>query len=105
MELKKATGSIFDKANNFSINTTEFGMVLGTASTIRAPAKCYIGCNTELLPSNGVILSGTSTQTSPIAVRVNITAATAAIATLNLICCYDALIEIYPGDKSALVIQ
>jgi hypothetical protein len=105
MELKKATGSIFDKANNFSINTTEFGMVLGTASTIRAPAKCYIGCNTELLPSNGVILSGTSTQTSPIAVRVNITAATAAIATLNLICCYDALIEIYPGNKAALVIQ
>jgi hypothetical protein len=105
MELKKATGSIFDKHNNFSINSLEFTTILGNPTTTRAPTKCYIGCNTELLPSNGVILSGTSTQSSPITVRVNITTPTLTSSTINLICCYDALIEIHPADKMALVIQ
>jgi hypothetical protein len=105
MELRKALGALNDKHNNFSINTIEFNRVLGTASTLSAPAKCYIGCNTELLPSNGVLLSGTSTQSSPITVRINITTATSAITSCSLICCYDAIIEVDPFSKSAIVRQ
>ena len=51
MELKKAMGSLFDKHNNFSINAIEFNRQLGTASTLYAPSKCYIGCNTEVMHS------------------------------------------------------
>jgi hypothetical protein len=105
MELKKALGSLADKNNNFSINIGEFNRVLGTASTVHSPSKCYIGCNTELLPSNGVLLSGTSTQSSPITVRINITTATAAVASCSLIACYDAIIEVSPLDKQAIVRQ
>jgi hypothetical protein len=107
MELKKACGSLADKHNNFSINSTEFSRILvaATPTTLMAPAKCYVGCNTELLPSNGVLLSGTSTQASPITVRLNIAAATTLISSPSLICCYDALIEIHPREKMAIVIQ
>ena len=105
MELKKACGSLADKNNNFSINTNEFNRILGNASSVVIPAKCYIGCNTELLPSNGVLLSGTSTQSSPITARINITTATAAVVSASLICCYDAIIEVSPLDKSAIVRQ
>jgi hypothetical protein len=105
MELKKAVGSLMDKHNNFSINSIEFNRVIGSSSTLIAPAKCYIGINTELMPSNGVLLSGTSTQSSPITVRINITTATAAIASCSLIACYDAIIEIEPLSKTAVVRQ
>ena len=107
MELKKAMGSIYDKNNSFSIDTNEFNMVIGTASTPANPAKCYIGCNTEILPSNGVILSGVSTQGTAITARINFVAATpaATTATVTLITCYDAIIEIIPASKSAVVNQ
>lgn len=105
MELKKACGSLADKTNNFSINSVEFGRVLGTASSVVAPAKCYIGVNTEILPSNSVLLSGTSTQNSPITVRMNITTATASIVSCSLIACYDAIIEVEPENKNAIIRQ
>jgi hypothetical protein len=105
MELKKATGSLADKHNNFSINSVEYGRVLGTASSVVAPAKFIVGVNTEILPSNGVLLSGTSTQNSPITVRMNITTATAGIVSCSLIACYDAIIEVEPENKNAIVRQ
>lgn len=110
LELKQAVGSLLDKTNNSSINPLEFSRVLGTASTIIAPAKYFTGINTEILPRLGnetqsTLLSGISTQSSPISVRMSIPTATGVAVNLNLICHYDAIIEIDTATKSAYVRQ
>jgi hypothetical protein len=104
MELKKVVGSIFDKNNNFSINSVEWGRTAATA-TIIAPGKTYYGVNCQLLPSNNVLLSGSSTQNSPITVRLNISTATTVLYNCSLICNFDAIIEIDPANKNAVVRQ
>lgn len=95
LELKSAVGSIFDKNNNMAINTLEFGFN-GTAatSTISVPAKFYVGTSLEKLNSNN-LLTGISTQNSPISYRINTgTAIGANNSTITLVANYDALIEV-----------
>ena len=113
MELKKAVGSIYDKQNNFSIDSFEFGRLIGaaagaaTVSTLTTPAKFYVGVNTELLPSNNILLSGAGTQGTNITARINITAAVPAgfPVLASLISNYDAIIEVYPMEMNAVVRQ
>lgn len=95
LELRSAVGSIFDKNNNMSINTIEFNLSsTAAASTYQAPAKFYVGTSTERLNSNN-LLTGISTNNSPISYRVNTGTATgAANSTVSLIVNYDALIEV-----------
>jgi hypothetical protein len=104
LELKKAVGSLYDKHNSMSINTQEF-LTLGTASSIHNPAKVYYGVNTEQLQSNSVLLSGVSTQNTPITARLNVSTALAAPVSATLISAFDVLLEIDPSDKSARVIE
>jgi hypothetical protein len=104
LELKKAVGSLYDKHNSMSINTQEF-LTLGTASSIHNPSKVYYACNTEQLQSNSVLLSGVSTQNTPITARLNISTALAAPVSATLISAFDVLIEVSPSEKSARVIQ
>lgn len=95
LELKSAVGSIFDKNNNMAINTLEFGFN-GTAatSTVSIPAKFYVGTSLEKLNSNN-LLTGISTQNSPISYRINTgTAIGANNSTITLVANYDALIEV-----------
>jgi hypothetical protein len=87
-----------------SINTQEF-LTLGTASSITNPAKVYYGVNTEQLQSNSVLLSGVSTQNTPITCRLNINSALAGPVLATLISAFDVLIEVDPAEKSARVIQ
>ena len=110
MELKKAVGSLQDKTNSMSINPLEFSRTLGDAATFIAPAKFIVGISTEVLPrhaavGSSVLLSGVSTQSSPISVRINIPTATPVLSNISLICSYDALIEIDHATKSAYVRQ
>ena len=107
MELRKAIGAINSNNNNFSINTIEFNRVVGVATTLIEPAKFFVGVNMELLPdSKNSLLTGTSTQNTPITVRMNIASATASTsASVTLISLYDALIEINPMDRQATVRQ
>ena len=110
LELKQAIGSLLDKTNQSSINPLEFSRTLGTDSSLIAPAKFYVGCNTEVLSryknmDSSVLLSGISTQSSPISVRINIPTSTSSVCTLNLICHYDAILEIDVASKSAYVRQ
>lgn len=108
LELKKAMGSIYDTTNNFSIDTAEFNataIVAGTNTTIYSPAKCFVGCNTEILPSNNVLLSGISTQNSPITARLNIVTAPVVSFLASLIVGFDVIIEVIPSEKSAVVRQ
>ena len=95
LELKSAVGSIFDKSNNMSINSIEFGYN-GTAGacTYNAPGKFYVGTSLEKLNSNN-LLTGISTQNSPISYRINTgTAIGANNSTITLVANYDALIEV-----------
>ena len=95
LELKSAVGSIFDKNNNMAINTIEFAYN-GTASatSVTAPAKFYVGTSLEKLNSNN-LLTGISTQNSPISYRINTgTAIGANNSTCSLIVNYDALLEV-----------
>ena len=73
------------------------------ASTIQAPACHFYGVNTEKLQSNSVMLSGESSQLTPINVRVNVSEATAAAATLSLYAVYDALIAINVDSRQLAV--
>lgn len=104
LELKKAVGSLYDKSNSMSINTQEF-LTLGTGSTIVNPAKNYYAVNTEVIQSNNVLLSGVSTQNSPITARLNILVPTVATVNASLITAFDVLIEVEPATRSARVIQ
>ena len=106
MELKKAVGSLWSNNNSFSINSYEFNMVPATTTTSAAPGKFIVGVNTELLPqSSNVLLTGTSTQNSPITVRLYIATASTVTLSPTLVCLYDALIEIIPSVKQASVKQ
>jgi hypothetical protein len=105
IELRKACGSLYNKSNSMSINTQEL-LTIGTASTIVNPAKSYYGVNTEVIQdSNSVLLSGTSTNNSPITCRMNILTATTATVNAALIAVFDCLIEIEPATKGVRVIQ
>ena len=104
LELRKAVGSLYDKHNSMSINTQEF-LTLGQVSTVVNPAKVYYGVSTEVIQSNSVLLSGISTQNSPITCRLNILQATGFPVNSALITAYDCLIEIEPATKSARVIM
>jgi hypothetical protein len=101
--LRAAMGSIYDKNNSFSINNGEFFKTLAQGSTAVSPAKCYIACNTELIPSNQFMLSGTSTQESAITCRMNITTATTASVSAMLVSAFDVIIEIDPATKTVVV--
>jgi|GEM_PF-4979783 len=95
-ELRTAVGSIFDKNNSFSINSIEWEYGAGTASasTFSAPGKFYVGTSTEKLNSNS-LLTGISTQNSPISFRINTGVSIGAnSSTITLVINYDALIEV-----------
>jgi hypothetical protein len=104
MELKSAVGSIFDKSNNMSINSIEFAYVANPAptTTFAAPGKYFIGTSTEKLNSDS-LLTGISTQNSPISYRINTGSNTTNSSTVSLIVNYDALIEVDTLTRQASV--
>lgn len=103
LELRKALGSLFDHKNGCSINLGEYKSI-GTASTTHSPAKVYFGVNTEVLPSSqSVLMSGASTQSSPITLRMNIQNATPATMNCTLISAHDAIIVVDCLSRSVSV--
>lgn len=93
LELKSAMGSVFDKNNCQAINATEYNYISANTTTATAPAKFYIGTSTEKLGSNS-LLTGISTQNSPISYRVSIGTVTGQVHNVALVVNYDALFEI-----------
>jgi hypothetical protein len=103
MELKSAAGSIFDKANNMSVNTVEFGYTAtSAATTFNAPGKFFVGTSTEKLNSES-LLTGISTQNSPISYRINSGTSTTIASPVSLVVNYDALIEVDTMTRQASV--
>jgi len=66
----------------------------GDNSTAATPAAHFVAVNTEKLSTNQVMMSGESSQLSPINVRLETSDATTAAASLTLFSCYDALISL-----------
>lgn len=103
MELKRALGALHSENFNFSINSKEFGYNSASTTTLTAPGKFIFGVNCEKLSTNGALLTGISTQNSPITLRIGRTATTS----MNVQCfaLYDALIEVDPHNRQATVKQ
>ena len=98
MELKNCFGSIYEKTNAQSINGYEYAYVLGNASTLVEPAKFYVGVSTSKMDSHS-LLTGVSTQNSPITYRISSSANTASVCNITLLMNYDALFEIDTANR------
>lgn len=106
-ELRRAIGSIYDRTNAMSINTIEFDRDGDEETYIDEPAKCIVGIELEKLNTNGALLTGISSQNSPISVQLNNnrSGGTAANYNVNLILNYDALLEIDLENRQVSVKQ
>tara|TARA_R110002049_G_scaffold127605_2_gene284379 strand:- start:710 stop:1489 length:780 start_codon:yes stop_codon:yes gene_type:complete len=106
--LRQAFGEAHDiYHSNIAIPERQFVEVAdtttATASTHSTPASHFVGMNTEKLSTNSVMMSGESSQLTPINVRLNPSVATDAAATLTLYSCYDALIGINVASRQIQV--
>ena len=104
-ELRRAVGSMYDRTNAMSINLIEFNKQGSDNTTIQEPAKMYIGIDLEKLNTKGALLTGISSQNSPITVLLNTGTATTQTYNTNLILNYDALIELDVLTKQVSVKQ
>lgn len=103
MELKKAVGALHSESYNTSINHAEFNAVDATITSLNVPGKFYFSCNTEKLSSSGVLLSGCSTQNSPITLRIQSSVAATKSYTVFLTALHDVLIAVQPEMRQASV--
>ena len=81
--------SIID--DNFNANKTKSAP--GGTSTALQPACHFVGINTEKVSTNQLLMSGISSQLSPISVRIQ-NSATVGASVLTLMAMYDAIISI-----------
>jgi len=113
-ELKKAVGALHSTEYNTSINSVEFShtdySVLSTeGSRTPVPTQLYtagkfiFSCNTEKLSTSNTILSGISTQSSPISLRISTNTATLQAYNVYLMAMYDCLIQVNPHERNASV--
>ena len=107
MELANAWGPSHDMfSNNFAITPVEFLYYSGSSTSSGSPGKFYVACNVEKLSTNNALLTGISSQLSPISLRINFgSQTTSEVHTATLICCYDAIFEININTRQASVKQ
>ena len=106
MELSSAFGPAHDLlTSNFSINPTEFNYTIASTTTVQQMGKFYLGVNVEKLSTNGALLTGISSQGSPISFRVSTGTQTSQAAVIQLICLYDALLQIDIPSRTLVVMQ
>jgi hypothetical protein len=114
MELRKATGNLYDWSKSSSINTVEWSYLetgynaenTNALTTAQEPAKFYVGFDLNKINSASQnMLNGTSSQNSPINVLVNFAAATTIAKTLNLTSNYDAVLTIDTRSKQISVLM
>jgi hypothetical protein len=106
MELSGALGPAHDLlTSNFAITPAEFNYTNTATTTVNQLGRFFVGTNVERLSSNNVLLSGISSQLSPISVRIDINTATTNAQVLNLIVNYDAVFEIDVMNKQCSILQ
>jgi len=106
--LRQAMGQAHDiYHSNIAIPVKQYTEIASlsttTASSQFEPASHFVGMNTEKLSTNSVMMSGESSQLTPINVRLNPSIATDATATLTLFANYDALIGINVASRQIQV--
>ena len=95
-ELRSAVGSVFDRSNTMAINAFEFSFDTTNASTTYlSPGKFYVATSLERLNTDAM-LTGISTQNSPITYQITLGAATASASTITLVVNYDAIFNVDP---------
>lgn len=105
-ELRQAIyGSIHEANASMGMNPLTWNRVGNEASTVALPAQFFVGVNTERLATNNAILTGVSTNSSAISLRINTSTATAQTHNCAVICMYDAIIEIDTASRNASVKQ
>jgi len=106
MELSNSFGPAHDLiTSNFSITPVEFNYINTSTTTQTLMGKFYVGANVEKLSTNSALLTGISSQGSPISARISIGTATTRGQVVQLICLYDALLQINMNDKTLQVMQ
>jgi hypothetical protein len=105
-ELSSCWSASNDFTGGMSITQPEFFYGANDTPSILVPSKFYVGVNLEKIHGSGVLMSGISSQLSPISVRINIgsTAITENISSM-LILCYDTIIQINPMTRQCNVKQ
>lgn len=105
-ELGAAVGSSAQDISqyNFSIQPVEFKYGNTCTTTISQPSKFFVGVNTERLLTNSSLLTGVSSQNSPISVRIDINTATTNSQVLNLVANFDAILEIDVANRQCRVL-
>jgi len=109
MELMNCWGPAHDlMSSNTSITPADWQCVTSATanSSSSVCGKFYVGTNVEKLSTNGALLTGISSQLSPISFRINMGSQSSAEAhTVTLICNYDALLVINLATRQASVKQ
>ena len=99
-ELRQSLGEAHDLlGSKMSISDGQFNANLtirapGGESTLLLPSAHFVGVNTEKVSSNQLLMSGISSQLSPISVRLNYSANVGAGVLLTLFVLYDAILSI-----------
>jgi len=106
MELKQAiNGGLHTlQAQNMSITQAEYNAVDATTTTVAAPAKFWLGVNTEKLSTSNALLTGISSKDMPISLIINVPTPTTQAYNMSLIVLYDALIRIDVLNKNATIV-
>jgi len=92
-------------SSKLAIIPSEFDVVDADTTTYDAPAKFYVAQNTEKL-SSSAMLTGVSSQLSPISLRINFGGTAPANAhAVALICCYDSIMVINPLARQVVIRQ
>lgn len=107
-ELSSAWGPSHDLlSTQFAINPTEFNYENTSTTTVNQMGKFYVATNVERLSTSDALLTGVSSQGSPISVRLNISSGSPATnaQVLQLICLYDVLLQIDMNARTLTVMQ
>jgi hypothetical protein len=106
MEMSQSYGVAHDLlTSQFAINPTEFNYVNGSTTTINQMGKFYPSCNVEKLSTNDALLTGISSDGSPISVRISLGTPTTVAQVIQLICMFDCLLTIDLQNKTVQVMQ
>ena len=106
-ELRQFVAGYHDiQGSNMSILPVEWNYLGSSTTTATNPGKWFFAVNTEKIQGESKsLLSGISTQNSPISLNLQLNTATSSGFTVLLMCMYDVLIEIDTVMKQATVKQ
>lgn len=106
-ELVAAVGGQVHNLSNseLSITPKEFSYINTSTSTILQMGKFFVGVNTEKLSVNNVMLSGVSSQNSPISLRLALNTSTTNTFAAMLCANFDAIIEVDVANRQCAVLQ